>query len=81
MDIYIYIHTQLCVLGICILYAVYIINCTGNKDGDVTAVLLNPAISVELLEIKKWYAEGATIDDVIERLRLRTVPLGYSQLD
>ena len=53
--------------------------CTDNKDGNVTAVLPNPAISIKSLdEIKKWYAEGATIDDVIERLRLKTVPPGYS---
>ena len=51
--------------------------CTDNKDGNVTAVLPNPAISIKSLDgIKKWHAEGATIDDVIERLRLRTAPPG-----
>ncbi|XP_065917202.1 uncharacterized protein [Dysidea avara] len=29
-------------------------------------------------ETKIWYSEGATTDDVIERLRLRTVPSGYA---
>ena len=51
----------------------------GGKDGSVSALESNPAISTELLrEIKKWYAEGATTDDVIERLRLQTVPPGYT---
>ena len=52
--------------------------CVGGKDGTVTTLESNTAISTELLsEIKKWYTEGATNDDVIERLRLRTVPPGY----
>ena len=53
--------------------------CIGNKEGNISAALHNPAISGELLgEIDSWYTQGATIDDVIERLRLRTVPPGYT---
>ena len=39
-----------------------------------------PLHSELLGEIDSWYTEGATIDDVIERLRLRlhTVPPGYT---
>ncbi|XP_065899778.1 uncharacterized protein [Dysidea avara] len=49
------------------------------EDGHVAAVQPNPAITDELLgDIKVWYDEGATSDDVIERLRLRTVPTGYA---
>jgi len=56
----------------------YIVN-TGSKEGSISAVLYNPAISAELLdEINSWYTQGATVDDVIERLRLRTVPPGYT---
>ena len=48
----------------------------GSKEGNISAALHNPAISGKLLgEIDSWYAQGATVDDVIERLRLRTVPL------
>ena len=44
---------------------------TDVEDGNITAVLSNPAITVGLLsEIKSWYAEGATVNDVVERLRL-----------
>ena len=32
---------------------------------------------VLIAEIQKWYSNGAEEDDVIERLRLRTVPPGY----
>ena len=49
---------------------------TDVEDGNITAVLSNPAVTVGLL--KSWYAEGATVNDVVERLRLRTVPCGYT---
>ena len=52
---------------------------TDVEDGNITAVLSNPAVTVGLLsEIKSWYAEVATVNDVVERLRLRTVPCGYT---
>ena len=45
--------------------------CIGNKEGNLSAALHNPAISGELLgETDSWYTEGATIDDIIERLQL-----------
>ena len=49
-----------------------------ERDG-VVARVRNPAINSELLqEVYKWNMEGATMDDVIERLRLRTVPSKYT---
>ena len=52
-------------------------NTLGN-NGTLTPVLPNNAVSLQLLaEIQKWYSEGANQDDVVERLRLRTVPPGY----
>ena len=51
----------------------------GGEGESVSALESNPAIVTELLrEIKKWYSEGATTDDIIERLRLQTVPPGYT---
>lgn len=59
----------------CILHFVFHI---GIKDGSITAVLSNAAVTLGLLsDIKSWHEEGATVDDV-ERLRLRTVPVGYT---
>ena len=53
----------------CFTYAI-VVN-TGSKEGTAFAVLHNPAINAELLdELHSWYAEGATEDDIIERLRL-----------
>ena len=52
---------------------------TDLKNGNITAVLLNPAVTLDLLsEINSWHEEGATVNDVVECLRLRTVPLGYT---
>lgn len=45
----------------------------------VVAVRPNPAVSVEVLaEILKWKEKGATLTDIISRLRPRTVPRGYT---
>ena len=53
----------------------------GAADGTVQAKLPNPAVSTHLLmEIMKWKEEGAQEDDIITRLRPRTVPIGYTQL-
>ena len=39
---------------------------------------MNPAVSTHLLsEILLWNQEGARIEDVAARLRMRTVPSGY----
>ena len=44
----------------------------------MTAHVVNPAMSNDLLaEILTWKNEGASIDDVITRLRVRTVPSEY----
>ena len=49
-----------------------------ERDG-VVARVRNPAVNSELLqEVYKWNMEDATMDDVIERLRLRTVPSKYT---
>lgn len=51
---------------------------TGLADGSVLATIVNPAVSTDLLhEIQHWQSEGATTDDVLARLRQRTVPTGY----
>ena len=56
----------------CILYGIV------ERDG-VVARVRNPAVSFELLqEVYKWNREDTTIDDVIEHLRLRTVPSKYT---
>ena len=56
----------------CILYGIV------ERDG-VVARVRNPAVNSELLqEVYKWNMEGTTMDDVIERLRLRTVPSKYT---
>ncbi|XP_065892094.1 uncharacterized protein [Dysidea avara] len=49
-----------------------------DENGAITALLPNHAISPELLgDLNKWKSEGANLDDVIEWLRLQTVPPGY----
>jgi len=41
-------------------------------------VLLPPAIKTAILKkLQQWYDQGATVDDVIDRLRLKTVSPGY----
>ena len=50
----------------------------GDKDGSITAVNPNPAVPESVLkEILEWKKSGATEDDIIGRLRIRTVPNGY----
>jgi len=49
-----------------------------DDNGRIIARVVNPAVSSALLqEVYQWNKEGATIDDVIERLRLRTAPSEY----
>ena len=51
----------------------------GAADGTVQAKLPNPAVSTHLLmDIMQWKEEGAKEDDIIVRLRPRTVPSGYT---
>lgn len=50
-----------------------------TKDGCVQALRYNPAISTEtLMAILQWKRLGIDDEDVIERLRLKTVPSGYT---
>ena len=49
-----------------------------GENGTLVTTLPYEAVSPVLLtEIQKWYSDGADEDDVIERLRLRTVPPGF----
>jgi len=51
----------------------------GDKNENIKAQVPNPAVDISLLrEILSWTREGASCDDVIERLRVRTVPSGYT---
>lgn len=51
----------------------------GGANGSLTAVIPNPAVEPALLkQINAWIEAGVTMDDVIERLRLQTVPSGYT---
>lgn len=51
----------------------------GAANGTITAMIHNPAIESSLLQqIYLWIEGGATLDDVIERLRMQTVPPGYT---
>ena len=48
-------------------------------NGDITAEIPSEAVSKNLLsEIEKWIKEGAKYEDIICRLRPKTVPPGYS---
>ena len=48
-------------------------------DGQIVAEYQNPAVPKTILkEILSWMAQGATAKDVVQHLRLRTVPPGFS---
>ena len=50
-----------------------------KSDGTVVAKESNPIVPDDLLkEIWKWKTDSLTDDDVISRLRCRTVPSGYA---
>jgi hypothetical protein len=50
----------------------------GGKDGIIEAEVVNRAVPTSVLkEILTWKEEGCTVEDVITRLRIRTVPTGY----
>ena len=47
-------------------------------DRRIVAEYYNPAVPCCVLEeISGWLYHGATLEDAIDRLRLRTVPSGY----
>ena len=50
-----------------------------DKLGSVTAACPNPAVSKEVLkDILTWKASGLSDEDVIDKLRTRMVPTGYT---
>ncbi len=50
----------------------------GNRDGTIVAEKYNPAVPSHILtEVWIWQSQGATFEDVVDRLRPRTVPPGY----
>ena len=52
---------------------------TAEKNGNIKAKVPNPAVDSNLLcEILSWNREDISVDDIIERLRVRTVPIGYT---
>ena len=59
---------------------IIIVKYPGNANGIFTARVPNNAVSQDLLAalIHGWITAGASMDDVVERLRLRTVPTGYA---
>ncbi|XP_064390678.1 uncharacterized protein LOC135338466 [Halichondria panicea] len=49
-----------------------------STDGSIQAVRKNPAVSASLLkEIHSWKRSGASLDDIVDRLRSRCVPPEY----
>ena len=51
---------------------------TALPDGTVVAEHQSAAVPTSLLrEILEWRSQGATMEDVVNRLRFRTVPPGY----
>ena len=54
----------------------YIIVC---PDGSIKAEQQSPVVSTQLLrEIASWWLGGASFSDVLDRLRLRCVPPGFT---
>lgn len=52
--------------------------CIGNEDGSIGSKHPNPAVPLSLLtEILEWREGGISMDDIVDRLRPRTVPSGY----
>ena len=52
---------------------------TALPNDSISAEVPNPAVSPEILKnILLWQRYGATMDDVLRRLRLHTVPTGYT---
>jgi len=60
-------------------YYYIFVSTSGSAEGVVTARIHNDAVHIDLLnQIYGWVTAGATQDDIIERLRLKTVPTGYN---
>ena len=67
------LHTTFCFYTCVMCYHVV------SSDGVLKAVRENDIVPQHLLlEILVWRVEGASDEDVIVRLRLRTIPKGYT---
>ena len=65
------------VLLICCVFVIFVI--VKLPNGTVVAESHNPAVPQYILnEIYSWMEQGACMEDVVERLRPRTVPCGYA---
>ena len=50
-----------------------------NPDGSISSLHPTPCVSPDLLgQIHSWRKSGATKDDVLDRLRMKCVPTGYT---
>ena len=62
-----------------VLYIHVLILVPEKSDDTIVPKEPNPAVPDDLLkEVSQWTSEGVTEDDVIDRLRCRTVPSGYA---
>ena len=51
---------------------------TGMSDSTIVAAHSNPAVPSSVLEeVYDWRQHGISMEDVVDRLRPRTVPTGY----
>ena len=49
-----------------------------SADGSILALTQNPAVPLSTLQdIQNWKRTGVSDEDVVDRLRARTVPAGY----
>ena len=56
----------------------YVLINAVSQECPISALVPNCVVSSELLkEIHVWQRQGASFQDIIGRLRLRTVPVGY----
>ena len=68
---------QIMILTLELLYKHYYALCVGLSNGSLTAQKPSDIVSMQLLkEIEYWKKEGASDEDVICRLRPKTVPPG-----
>lgn len=57
---------------------IHVFHCTVDADGCISAECPDPAISQTILkEVWEWKRSGVNTDDIVDRLRTRTVPSGY----
>lgn len=75
-----FLHTIHLFLHLAYVYLyVLFVHLTVTSDGTVTAEKPDGAVSeATLLKILGWKEAGASMDDIIDRLRTQTVPTGYA---